>query len=144
MLHARLGELTICQPQVMRHFFARALAVVVLLLTGMAAAETPNRVTILYLRLARKVGHHAETLTRISSISRNNEGSWLLIIQRAKASERPDNRLAPHRAGTDLTRTWDPERLIASPVGGRGCAELLVSIFVVGRSCVVSRIAREN
>jgi 7,8-dihydropterin-6-yl-methyl-4-(beta-D-ribofuranosyl)aminobenzene 5'-phosphate synthase len=32
----------------MRHFFVRALAVVVLLLTGMAAAETPNRVTILY------------------------------------------------------------------------------------------------
>jgi 7,8-dihydropterin-6-yl-methyl-4-(beta-D-ribofuranosyl)aminobenzene 5'-phosphate synthase len=31
----------------MRHF-VRALAVVVLLLTGMAAAETPNRVTILY------------------------------------------------------------------------------------------------
>jgi 7,8-dihydropterin-6-yl-methyl-4-(beta-D-ribofuranosyl)aminobenzene 5'-phosphate synthase len=32
----------------MRHFFVCALAVVVLLLTGMAAAETPNRVTILY------------------------------------------------------------------------------------------------
>ena len=32
----------------MRHFFVRALAVVVLLLTGMAAAEIPNRVTILY------------------------------------------------------------------------------------------------
>jgi 7,8-dihydropterin-6-yl-methyl-4-(beta-D-ribofuranosyl)aminobenzene 5'-phosphate synthase len=32
----------------MRHFFVRALAVVVLPLTGMAAAETPNRVTILY------------------------------------------------------------------------------------------------
>jgi 7,8-dihydropterin-6-yl-methyl-4-(beta-D-ribofuranosyl)aminobenzene 5'-phosphate synthase len=32
----------------MRHFFVRALAVVVLLLTGRAAAETPNRVTILY------------------------------------------------------------------------------------------------
>jgi 7,8-dihydropterin-6-yl-methyl-4-(beta-D-ribofuranosyl)aminobenzene 5'-phosphate synthase len=32
----------------MRHFFVRALAVVVLLLTRMAAAETPNRVTILY------------------------------------------------------------------------------------------------
>ena len=32
----------------MRHFFVRAMAVVVLLLTGMAAAETPNRVTILY------------------------------------------------------------------------------------------------
>ena len=32
----------------MRHIFLRALAVVVLLLTGMAAAETPNRVTILY------------------------------------------------------------------------------------------------
>ena len=32
----------------MRHFFVRASAVVVLLLTGMAAAETPNRVTILY------------------------------------------------------------------------------------------------
>ena len=32
----------------MRHFFVLALAVVVLLLTGMAAAETPNRVTILY------------------------------------------------------------------------------------------------
>src|SRR3979490_1602446 len=32
----------------MRHSFVRALAVVVLLLTGMAAAETPNRVTILY------------------------------------------------------------------------------------------------
>jgi 7,8-dihydropterin-6-yl-methyl-4-(beta-D-ribofuranosyl)aminobenzene 5'-phosphate synthase len=32
----------------MRHFFVRALAVVVLLLTDMAAAETPNRVTILY------------------------------------------------------------------------------------------------
>jgi 7,8-dihydropterin-6-yl-methyl-4-(beta-D-ribofuranosyl)aminobenzene 5'-phosphate synthase len=32
----------------MRHIFVSALAVVVLLLTGMAAAETPNRVTILY------------------------------------------------------------------------------------------------
>jgi len=32
----------------MRHIFLRALAVVVLLLTGMAAKETPNRVTILY------------------------------------------------------------------------------------------------
>jgi hypothetical protein len=32
----------------MRHFFVCPLAVVVLLLTGMAAAETPNRVTILY------------------------------------------------------------------------------------------------
>jgi 7,8-dihydropterin-6-yl-methyl-4-(beta-D-ribofuranosyl)aminobenzene 5'-phosphate synthase len=32
----------------MPHFFVRALAIVVLLLTGMAAAETPNRVTILY------------------------------------------------------------------------------------------------
>jgi beta-lactamase superfamily II metal-dependent hydrolase len=32
----------------MRHFFVCALAVAVLLLTGMAAAETPNRVTILY------------------------------------------------------------------------------------------------
>jgi 7,8-dihydropterin-6-yl-methyl-4-(beta-D-ribofuranosyl)aminobenzene 5'-phosphate synthase len=32
----------------MRHIFSRALAVVVLLLTGMAAAQTPNRVTILY------------------------------------------------------------------------------------------------
>ena len=32
----------------MRHIFLRALAVVVLLPTGMAAAETPNRVTILY------------------------------------------------------------------------------------------------
>jgi 7,8-dihydropterin-6-yl-methyl-4-(beta-D-ribofuranosyl)aminobenzene 5'-phosphate synthase len=32
----------------MRHIFVRAFAVVVLLLTGMAAAETPNRVTILY------------------------------------------------------------------------------------------------
>src|SRR5262249_1901645 len=32
----------------MRHIFLRALAVVVLLLTGMAATETPNRVPILY------------------------------------------------------------------------------------------------
>jgi 7,8-dihydropterin-6-yl-methyl-4-(beta-D-ribofuranosyl)aminobenzene 5'-phosphate synthase len=36
------------EEPVMRHFFVCALAVVVLLLTGMAAAETPNRVTILY------------------------------------------------------------------------------------------------
>jgi len=32
----------------MRHIFLRALAVVVLLITGMAAKETPDRVTILY------------------------------------------------------------------------------------------------
>ena len=32
----------------MRHTLVLTLAVVVLLLTGMAAAETPNRVTILY------------------------------------------------------------------------------------------------
>jgi 7,8-dihydropterin-6-yl-methyl-4-(beta-D-ribofuranosyl)aminobenzene 5'-phosphate synthase len=36
------------EEPVMRHIFLRALAVVVLLVSGMAAAETPNRVTILY------------------------------------------------------------------------------------------------
>src|SRR6516165_8721132 len=36
------------EEPMMRHIFLRALAVVVLLPTGMAAAETPNRVTILY------------------------------------------------------------------------------------------------
>jgi len=55
-----------------------------------------------------------------------------------------NNRLAADRADMHATSTWGPERLIRSPVEGRGGGELLASIFGLGRSCMVSKIAREN